>query len=90
MRRRSMTVMTPSRARSCTSASRDRSALLGKTPFLHYYGDYSAPGLFLLCIAADLAWSGDLAFFRSQRDKVLATIDWMDRDGDCDHDGFYE
>lgn len=65
-------------------------ALLGKKPFLHYYGDYSAPGLFLLGLANDLAHGGDKAFFLSMRDKALATLDWMDRDGDFDHDGFYE
>ncbi len=65
-------------------------ALLGKNPFLHYYGDYSAPGLFLLGLATDLAQSGDTAFFLSMRDKALATLEWMDRDGDSDHDGFYE
>ncbi len=64
-------------------------ALLGKTPFLHYYGDYSAPGLFLLGLASDLAYTGDGGFFLSMRDKALATIEWMDRDGDLDRDGFY-
>jgi glycogen debranching enzyme len=65
-------------------------ALLGKKPFLHYYGDYSAPGLFLLGLAADFAHAGDKEFFLSMRDKALATLEWMDRDGDLDHDGFYE
>jgi glycogen debranching enzyme len=65
-------------------------ALLGKKPFLHYYGDYSAPGLFLLGLAHDLAHTGDTEFFLSMRDKALATLEWMDRDGDIDHDGFYE
>ncbi len=63
-------------------------ALLGKNPFLHYYGDYSAPGLFLLDMAWDLALTGDKDFFRSMQDKVLATLEWMDRDGDGDGDGF--
>ncbi|MEO8713657.1 MAG: glycogen debranching N-terminal domain-containing protein, partial [Acetobacteraceae bacterium] len=65
-------------------------ALLGLKPFLHYYGDYSASGLFLLGLATDLAHSGDTAFFRSMRDKALGTLEWMDRDGDADGDGFYE
>ncbi len=65
-------------------------ALLGKKPFLHYYGDYSAPGLFLLGLANDLAHTGDKEFFLSMRDKALGTLEWMDRDGDLDHDGFYE
>ncbi len=62
-------------------------ALLGKTPFLHYYGDYSTPGLFLLGAATDLAHTGDLDFFRSLRDKLLGTIEWMEQNADSE--GFY-
>ncbi|MBN9562273.1 MAG: hypothetical protein J0H14_16340 [Alphaproteobacteria bacterium] len=65
-------------------------ATLGMSPFLHYYGDYSAPGLFLLGIATDFAHSGDKDFLLAMRDKALATLEWMDRDGDRDGDGFYE
>ncbi|MGH6991762.1 MAG: amylo-alpha-1,6-glucosidase, partial [Caulobacteraceae bacterium] len=65
-------------------------ALLGEQPLIHYYGDYSAPGLFLLGLAAAFAQSGDKAIFLSMREKALATLEWMDRDGDVDHDGFYE
>ena len=52
-------------------------AQLRLSPFLHYYGDASTPGLFLLAAAAELAHSGDVAFFRSQRDKLECTIAWM-------------
>lgn len=65
-------------------------ALLGKKPFLHYYGDYSASGLFLLGLGTAFAQSGDKAFLLSMRDKALGTLEWMDRDGDLDGDGFYE
>ncbi len=65
-------------------------ALLEKNPFLHYYGDYSAPGLFLIDMAWHLAVTGDCDFFLSMRDKILATLEWMDRDADRDHDGLYE
>lgn len=65
-------------------------ALLGKTPFAHYYGDYSAPALFLIGVATDLSVSGDASLFLSLRDDVLRTLEWMDRDGDGDGDGFYE
>jgi glycogen debranching enzyme len=65
-------------------------ATLGMSPFLHYYGDYSAPGLFLLGIATDFAHTGDKDFLLAMRDKALATLEWMDRDGDRDGDGFYE
>ena len=65
-------------------------SLLEKNPFLHYYGDYSAPGLFLIDMAWDLALTGDKEFFLSMQEKMLATLEWMDRDGDGDGDGFYE
>jgi glycogen debranching enzyme len=65
-------------------------AVLGKTPFAHYYGDYSAPALFLLGLVTDLMQTGDQAFLLSMRDKALDTLAWMDRDGDLDGDGFYE
>jgi glycogen debranching enzyme len=65
-------------------------AILEKNPFLHYYGDYSACGLFLIDLAWHLAVTGDKGFFLSRRDQALATLDWMDRDGDRDHDGLYE
>jgi glycogen debranching enzyme len=68
---------------------RDRGPLaqLGKTPFLHYYGDHSAPGLFLLAAAADLAHTGDVPFFRSLHDKLLGTLAWMEKNADSD--GFF-
>jgi glycogen debranching enzyme len=65
-------------------------ALLQKNPFFHYYGDYSAPGWFVIDVAWHFFLTGDVAFFRAMQDKVLATLEWMDRDGDRDGDGFYE
>ncbi len=62
-------------------------AKLGLTPYLHYYGDQSTPGLFLLAAAADLAHTGDHAFLRSLKDKLLGTLDWME--GNADSKGFY-
>ena len=62
-------------------------AQLRISPFLHYYGDQSTPGLFLLSAAADLAHTGDMAFFRSLRDKLLGTLAWMKHNADSA--GFY-
>jgi glycogen debranching enzyme len=64
--------------------------ILGKTPFLRYYGDYSTTGLFLLGLATEYAWTADAAFLRSQFGRARAVLAWMERDGDRDHDGFYE
>lgn len=65
-------------------------AVLGENPFLHYYGDYSAASLFILGTAIHFAHTGDREAFAAVRDRVFATLDWMDRDGDIDGDGFYE
>jgi glycogen debranching enzyme len=65
-------------------------ALLGETPFLRYYGDHSASALYLTGIAHAYARSGDRQHFLSFRDRVLRTLEWMDRYGDRDGDGLYE
>ena len=62
-------------------------AKLGLSPFLHYYGDASTPGLFLLAAAADLAHTGDAAFFLSLKPKLMGTLDWMRHN--ADEFGFY-
>jgi len=62
-------------------------AQLGITPFLHYYGDQSTPGLFLLAAATDLAHSGDVGYFQSLREKLLGTLAWMKHNEDVR--GFY-
>ncbi len=62
-------------------------AQLGINPFLRYYGDQSTPGLFLLAAATDLAHTGDVAFFRSLKDKLLGTLSWMKHNVDAV--GFY-
>ena len=65
-------------------------AILGKTPFIHYYGDYSAPAYYLIGAALHFAMTGDRQAFERIRDKVLAVLEWMDRYADIDGDGFYE
>ncbi len=62
-------------------------AKLGLSPFLHYYGDQSTPGLFLLAAATDLAHTGDTDFFLSLKPKLLGTLDWMR--GNADALGFF-
>ncbi len=62
-------------------------AKLGLSPFLHYYGDASTPGLFLLAAAADLAHTGDAAFFLSLKPKLMGTLAWMKHN--ADELGFY-
>jgi glycogen debranching enzyme len=65
-------------------------SLLGRNPFLHYYGDYAGPGMFLVGLAWYFWQTGDRDFVRSLRGPALRCLAWMDRDGDRDGDGFYE
>ena len=65
-------------------------AILGKTPFIHYYGDYSAPAYYLIGAALHFAQTGDRQAFERIRGKVLATLEWIDHYADIDGDGFYE
>lgn len=65
-------------------------ALLGKTPFLRYYGDHSASPLWLIGLADAYARRGDAAWFLGFRDLARRILDWMDRFGDLDGDGLYE
>lgn len=65
-------------------------SLLGKNPFVAYYGDYAAPPDFLIMLGQYLAWSGDLATARSLLPAARKVIDWIERYGDLDGDGFLE
>ena len=52
-------------------------AQLGLSPFLHYYGDQSTPGLFLLAAATEFAHTGDAAFLRSLKAALGGTLAWL-------------
>ncbi|HEX4097848.1 MAG TPA: glycogen debranching N-terminal domain-containing protein, partial [Caulobacteraceae bacterium] len=65
-------------------------ALLGKNPFLRYYGDHTAAPLWLLGLADAFARNGDHVWFLGLKDQALRILDWMDRYGDRDGDGLYE
>lgn len=65
-------------------------SLLGMNPFLHYYGDYAGPGMFLTCIAWYFMATGDKEFVRGFFGPIERVLSWMDRQGDRDGDGFYE
>ena len=65
-------------------------ALLGIDPFRRYYGDYATPPDFLIMLGQYLAWSNDLATVRELLPAARKAIDWLDRYGDLDGDGFLE
>ena len=65
-------------------------AVLKEVPFGLYYGSVDATPLFVM-LAADYYYrTGDLDFIRSIWSHVEAALDWIDRYGDRDGDGFVE
>jgi glycogen debranching enzyme len=65
-------------------------AELGEVPFGRYYGAVDATPLFLVLAAAYYQRTGDIEFVRSIWSNLLAALDWIDRYGDLDGDGFVE
>ena len=65
-------------------------AALGEIPFGRYYGTADATPLFVMLAHAYFERTGDLRFIERLWPHVLAALDWMDRYGDADGDGFIE
>ena len=59
-------------------------------PAFPYYGSVDATPLFLMLLAAVWRSTGDLAVVRSLREPALRALEWMDRYGDRDGDGYLE
>jgi glycogen debranching enzyme len=65
-------------------------AALGEIPFGRYYGSADATPLFVVLAGAYYERTGDRAFAEELWPHVRAALDWMDRRGDRDGDGFLE
>ena len=65
-------------------------AALGEIPFGRYYGTADATPLFVVLAEAYYERTADRAFVDRLWPHVLAALDWMDRYGDLDRDGFIE
>jgi glycogen debranching enzyme len=65
-------------------------AALGEIPFGRYYGTADATPLFVMLAHAYFERTGDLPFIERLWPHILAALDWMDRYGDSDRDGFIE
>jgi glycogen debranching enzyme len=65
-------------------------AALGEVPFGRYYGSVDATPLFVMLAAAYHRRTGDLAFLQSIAPSVQRAVDWIERYGDADGDGFVE
>jgi glycogen debranching enzyme len=71
-------------ARLCEMAS------TGEVPFERYYGSVDSTPLFVALAGAYLRRTGDIAFARQLWPHVLAALQWIDRYGDADGDGYVE
>lgn len=71
-------------------ARKSEMARTGEVPFERYYGTVDATPLFVGLAGAYYRRTGDLDFIRTIWPNVLAALEWMDRDGDADGDGFIE
>jgi glycogen debranching enzyme len=65
-------------------------ARLGEVPFGRYYGTVDGTPLFVLLAAAYYERTADIEFLRDIWPNVLAALEWIDRYGDKDGDGFVE
>jgi glycogen debranching enzyme len=65
-------------------------AALGEVPFGRYYGSVDATPLYVILAAAHHRRTGDLAFLRSIAPAIQRALDWIERYGDADGDGFVE
>jgi glycogen debranching enzyme len=61
-----------------------------RIPHTPYFGTADATPLFLITLHETWKWLGDDALLHEYRDTVRRCLDWIDRDGDYDGDGFQE
>lgn len=65
-------------------------AHFGLIPHRPYYGTADATPLYLLLLAEHFRWSGDANALAPFRDTAERCLEWIDRYGDRDGDGFQE
>jgi glycogen debranching enzyme len=61
-----------------------------RIPHTPYYGTADATPLYLIALHEAWKWTGDDALIREYRDVALRCLEWIDRHGDLDGDGFQE
>src|SRR5204862_629743 len=66
----------------------DEMAVLGEVPFRRYYGSIDATPLFVMLAGAYYKRTGDRAFVESSWSNVQRALQWIERYGDADGDGF--
>lgn len=69
---------------------RGEMANLGEVPFGKYYGSIDSTPLFVMLAGAYLERTGDLSLLSHLRPHLELALEWIDRYGDIDGDGFIE
>jgi glycogen debranching enzyme len=65
-------------------------ARTGELPHRPYYGSIDSTPLWLILFDETYRWTGDLELVRQLWPNALAALEWIDRYGDRDGDGFVE
>jgi glycogen debranching enzyme len=65
-------------------------ANLNEIPFARYYGTVDATPLYVMLAGAYYERTGDRALIKHIWPNIQAALDWMDKYGDADGDGFVE
>src|SRR5215213_2369781 len=65
-------------------------AHFGKVPHTPYYGSADATPLYLIGLHETWLWAGDRALLEQHRATAERCLEWIDRFGDLDGDGFQE
>jgi glycogen debranching enzyme len=69
---------------------RGEMAELREVPFRRYYGSIDSTPLFIMLASAYLDRTADLGTVRQLWPNITAALQWIDKDGDRDRDGFVE
>jgi glycogen debranching enzyme len=65
-------------------------ARTGELPHRPYYGSVDSTPLWLILLDETYRWTGDIELVRSLWPNAMAALEWIDRHGDRDGDGFVE
>ena len=65
-------------------------ARTGELPHRPYYGSIDSTPLWLILLDETYRWTGDIDMVRELWPNALAALEWIDRYGDRDGDGFVE
>jgi glycogen debranching enzyme len=65
-------------------------AHFNRVPHTPYYGTADATPLYLILLHDTWKWTGDTGLLHEYRDVAVRCLDWIDRYGDLDGDGFQE